>query len=165
MGWKTDSGALGLRMPTRWMLPALFTASLIPGIVSSAEQNVSRCVDASRADALITLAGKLTLQSFAGPPNYESIARGDAEERALILELPRSICLDDGEFVDGSERFDRVHIHAMEPDLLRTLRQSLGQEVTIAGRAVGAHTAHHRAPMVLFAGAVEVRENADGKSE
>jgi len=165
MGWKTDSSALGFRLPPRWMLPALFTASFIPGVASSAEQNVSRCVDASRADALVTLAGKLTLQSFAGPPNYESIAQGDAEEQALILELPRRICLDDGEFADGSERFDRVHIHAMEPDLLRTLRQSIGQEVTVAGRAMGAHTAHHRAPLVLFAGAVEVREKRGGKPE
>ena len=165
MGWKTDSGTLGLRLPTRWMLPALFTASFIPGVASSAEQTLSRCVDASRADALVTLAGKLILQSFAGPPNYESIAQGDVEDHALILKLPRKICLDDGEFADGSERFDRVHIHAMEPDLLRTLRQSVGQEVTVAGRVMGAHTAHHRSSMVLFAGAVEVREKQGGKPE
>lgn len=163
MGWKTDRRAPGIGSPRRWMLTAIFTASLVPGMAVSAEHAVSRCVNASRPDALVTLAGKLTLQSFAGPPNYESIAQGDAEEHAFILELPRKICLEDGEFADGSERFDRVHVHATEPDLLRTLRQSIGRDVTVAGRAVGAHTAHHRAPMVLFAGAVEVREKLSGK--
>lgn len=33
------------------------------------------------------------------------------------------------------------------------------------GRAVGAHTGHHRAPMVLFAGAVVVRENRSKGAE
>lgn len=134
-----------------------FAALFLPGAAGTAADDTARCVQGSPPDVLVTLAGRLTLQTFAGPPNYESIERGDSEEKVFILELPRRICFEDGEFADGSERFDRVQVHAMEPELIRTLRQAVGRDVTVAGRAVGAHTGHHHAPMVLFAGAVKVR--------
>ncbi|MFV0625435.1 hypothetical protein ACBY01_15680 [Sphingomonas sp. ac-8] len=149
----------------RWTIGLLFAASVCSGIPAFAGQTASRCVVASHPETLVTIAGKLTLQSFAGPPNYESVVQGDAEEQALILELPRQICLEDGEFADGSERFDRVHVIAIEPQLIRTLRQSVGREITVAGRAVGAHTGHHHAPMVLFAGAIAVRESGKDTAE
>ena len=139
-------------------LGVLFYAALVlPGAAGTAADDTARCVQGSPPDVLVTLAGRLTLQTFAGPPNYESIERGDSEEKVFILKLPRRICFEDGEFADGSERFDRVQVHAMEPELIRTLRQAVRREVTVAGRAVGAHTGHHHAPMVLFAGAVKVR--------
>ena len=170
MGWKTDKvrhgvpawrdRATDVRLLVYGVIALLFAASVCPSVAASAEESASRCVYAVPPDAVVTLAGKLTLQSFAGPPNYESIAEGDAAQQAFILELPRRICFEDGEFADGSERFDRVHVHAMEPELVRTLQQAVGREVTVAGRAVGAHTGHHRAPMVLFAGSVAVRGNS-----
>ncbi|MCW2389245.1 hypothetical protein M2333_002291 [Sphingobium sp. B11D3B] len=132
----------------------------MPAVPAAGNEIAQRCVNATRPDALVTVAGKLTLQSFPGPPNYESVAQGDAEEQVFILELPRRICLEDGEFADGSERFDRVQVHAMEPALLRALQHAVGQDVTVAGRAVGAHTGHHHAPMVVFAGSVVVRDSS-----
>lgn len=116
-----------------------------------------RCVDASRPNAIVTLAGKLTVRTFAGPPNYESIAGGDLEERAFILELPRLICFTDGEFADGDERFDRVHVYATDQDVIDALKAAVGREILVEGRAMGAHTGHHRAPMVLRANSVKTR--------
>ncbi|MGE4323175.1 MAG: hypothetical protein AB7E60_09125 [Sphingobium sp.] len=164
MAWKTDSGAQVIAA-LRATGALLFVALLCP-VAALAGEPAPRCVAASRPDTLVTLAGRLTLHSFAGPPDYESVEAGDALEHAFILELPRRICLDDGEFADGSERFDRVHVHAMEPHLVRTLQDAVGRQVTVAGRAVGAHTGHHRAPMVLFAGSVAVQESGtDGAEE
>ena len=67
-------------------------------------------MDLRKPDAKATVSGELTVQIFAGPPNYESIAKGDAEEKALILELPRRLCANDGDFIDGATKFDRVHV-------------------------------------------------------
>lgn len=127
MAWRIGKAAGGvLAIP-------LFAAILFPAVAASAEATPTRCVVASRPDAIVTLAGRLTLKSFAGPPNYESVARGDVEEKVFILELPRRICFEDGEFADGSERFDRVHVSAIEPELARALQQAIGREVTVAG--------------------------------
>lgn len=114
------------------------------------------CIDLSLPDAKTTVTGKLSVQTFAGPPNYESIANGDAEERALILELPSRMCASDGEFIDGTTAFDRVHVSSDVPALLDVLNAAVGRRVTIRGEAVGAHTGHHRAPLVLFAEEVTV---------
>lgn len=103
------------------------------------------------------MSGVLTVQLFAGQPNYENIAKGDAEEKALILELPKRMCADDGEFIDSSTTFDRVHVSSSVPALLDVLNAAVGRHVTVHGEAFGAHTGHHRAPLVLFADEVTVR--------
>jgi hypothetical protein len=70
------------------------------------------------------------------------------EEQAFVFEPPRQICLEDGGLAEGSERFDRAHIHAVEPEPIRNLQCAVGREVSVMGRGVGAHTGHHRAPVV-----------------
>ena len=115
------------------------------------------CMNLKRPHAEATVSGVVTIQLFAGPPNYESVAKGDAEEKALILELPKRICADDGEFIERSTRFDRVHVSSMVPALLDVLNAAVGRHVTVRGEAFGAHTGHHRAPLVLFADEVTVR--------
>jgi len=147
------------------MVVALSAECVVPGVAAGADESAQRCVNATRPDALVTVAGRLTLQSFPGPPNYESVAQGDVEEQVFIMDLPRRICLEDGEFADGSERFDRVQIDAMEPALRRALEHAVGKNVTVAGRAVGAHTGHHHAPMVLFAGSVVVHGGSAADAE
>ena len=37
--------------------------------------------------SVVTLEGTVSLQNFAGPPNYEAVNRGDQLERAWILTL------------------------------------------------------------------------------
>lgn len=116
-----------------------------------------KCLDLRAPEAKVTLSGKLTAREFAGPPNYESIARGDAKETALILELPSPVCADDGEFIDGSTMVDRVHVSSHRPELLAILDKAKGCEVSVTGEAFGAFNAHHHAPLVLFADDVAVR--------
>lgn len=161
MPWKIDrlkpvcAKLLGFHM--RAALAAMVFSLLFSAAPVTAAEAPSRCVDSSRAGAGVTLAGKLTLVNFAGQPNDESAVRRDAGQRALILELPRHICFDDGEFADGSERFDRVHVHATDKRLTKMLQDAVGRDVTVSGTAMGAHTAHHRAPMILLVKSVTVR--------
>ena len=115
------------------------------------------CMNLKKAHATATVSGVLTVQSFPGPPNYESVAKGDANEEALILELPRRTCADDGDNLDSTTMFNRVHVSSLVPALLDVLNAAVGKRVTVHGEAFGAQTGHHHAPLVLFADQVIVR--------
>ncbi|HEX8214809.1 MAG TPA: DUF4431 domain-containing protein [Allosphingosinicella sp.] len=119
--------------------------------------NPGSCLDLAGADSWVTVSGVLTSRSFAGPPNYESIAKGDREERALILKLPVPSCATDREFIEAGTTFDQVHLSASEAAILNALNLAVGRSVTVRGRAFGAHTGHHRAPLVLIVEEVRVQ--------
>ena len=105
----------------------------------------------------VTVTGLLSRKVFPGPPNHESVAKGDAPEAVLILKLPHKICFDDGgEFSDPAERFDTVQVSL--PAKIAAARL-IGRQVTVRGEAMGAHTGHHHAPMVVFATSVNAYEN------
>lgn len=127
-----------------------------PPAAWATEAEPKPCIDLTKADSKATLSGRLTIQLFAGPPNYESIARGDAEERAFILELPERLCATDGTFIGPSTPFDRVHVSASDDVMLGVLKAAVGNTVTVRGEAFGAHTGHHHAPLVLMADQVNV---------
>ena len=115
------------------------------------------CVSVAGASS-VTAEGRLTLRRFAGPPNYENIAAGDAEERTFILRLPRSACIDDGgEFADPRERFATVHVSPSEEALLAVLSAAIGRHVIVSGQGFAAHTGHHHAPLVVLADRITVR--------
>lgn len=95
--------------------------------------------------------GKLTLQTFPGPPNFESIASGDRPIEALILELPEPICASDGgEFADPSETFDTIHVVSSDDATRQQLSAMVGQNIRLSGEAFAAHNSNHYAPLVLM---------------
>src|SRR6185436_8713682 len=63
------------------------TLFLIASFHSSAR--AQKCLDYGPT---VSLTGKLQSKIFAGPPNYESIKRGDRKERAIIVTLIAPIC-------------------------------------------------------------------------
>jgi hypothetical protein len=138
--------------------PALAVAALLIATMAKAHSPApaATCFDLT-TNSKVTVSGLLTVQLFAGPPNYESIEKGDAEERALILELPTRQCAGDGEFIDVATSFDRVHVSSSDPAILNLLKAAIGRNVVLRGEAFGSHTGHHRAPLVLLAEEVSVR--------
>jgi hypothetical protein len=137
---------------------AVLLATLASCSPSSTEPGRSEaCLDLTIGQPEATFSGKLTVQLFAGPPNYQSIANGDAEEDAFILELPTRACASDGEFIDASTSFDRVQISAEDASILNVLRSAVRRNVTVRGEAFGAHTGHHHAPLVLFVQEIAVQ--------
>ena len=118
-----------------------------------------QCLDLKRS-AKISVAGRLVSQLFAGPPNFESIAQGDAEERTLILELPSRICATDGEFIQPNEYFDRIQLSSSDPAILGVLNSAVGHEINVTGEGFGAHTGHHHAPLVMLVEEVSVKQAA-----
>lgn len=122
----------------------------------AAEQLSAKCLDLTAEHAEASFAGKLTVQLFAGPPNFESIAAGDAEEKAFILELPERHCAFDAEFISKDASFDRVHVSSHDDAILAILKASVGREIIATGTAFGSHTGRHHAPLVLMAESVTV---------
>ncbi len=115
------------------------------------------CYDVSGDSPQMSLSGRLTLQLFAGPPNFESIASGDEEVQAFIIELPKEICLfDGGGFADPSEKFGTVHVSSYNDVAIGALKDSVGTNVTVVGEGFAAHTWHHHAPLVIMADRVTV---------
>lgn len=132
-------------------------AAGIAACSSAAPDARGDCIDLSGQNATATLSGHLAKRSFAGPPNYSSIANGDAEEMAYILELDAPACAFDGTFIDDSTPFATVHVSAHDGTTLDALESAVGRDATVSGEAFGGHTGHHHAPLVLLADRVELR--------
>ena len=139
-------------------LAVLLLAPAMPGAAQVAGlQTSAGCISVADPQARVTVSGNLKLQIFPGPPNYESVAGGDEEERTFIIELPRTACIKDGgDFADPSQRFMAVHVSANEERLMAVLRASVGRHVTVSGEGFAAHTGHHHAPLVVLADRVSV---------
>jgi Domain of unknown function (DUF4431) len=112
------------------------------------------CVNLQEPTSL-AFEGTLTRRTFAGPPNYEDVRKGDAPERTYILKLDERICAAGDEFVDAGSRFDLIQLFpdgagAAGQGLAKELRRLVGQRVSVEGKsAFGAHTGHHHAPIVM----------------
>jgi hypothetical protein len=106
----------------------------------------------------VTAEGWLSLKSFPGRPNYESVSAGDELERVFILRLPRSVCIDDGgDFAEAKNRFSTVHISSTKRTLMKMLRKSVGRRVIVSGEGFAAFDGHHHAPLVILADSIAVR--------
>jgi Domain of unknown function (DUF4431) len=138
---------------TKFVLPVMVLLGLACGVSAAEDQALQpTCVDVSQADTRLSLRGTLRQQLFAGPPNFESIANGDEERRTFILELPESICLNDGgDFSDPSERVVTVHVGVGAPEVSPLLMALVDRVIEVEGEAFASHTGHHNAPLVLLA--------------
>lgn len=102
--------------------------------------------------ATVTLKGKITPKTFAGPPNYESVKKGDTPERYWILHLTRPICINADENIIGGERQEK---NVSKIQLVFTEKEYapykglLGKRVQVNGKLWHAHTGHHHTNILL----------------
>jgi hypothetical protein len=98
------------------------------------------------------ISGTLIARTVPGPPNYESVRKGDRAERIWLVRLDHPACVDadpkgDGineaaddlreiQLVLGKEAYDRY-------------RDLLNRHVAARGTLIGAHTGHHRTPVLI----------------
>ena len=111
----------------------------------------------------VNLEGVLTVQTFPGPPNYESTESGDQEERVAILVLDRSVCVTgdpDNELNQQSEAgVRRVQIVVEDWGKLENL---IDQQVFVTGTLFHALTGHHHTPVLMTAEHVARATSVDG---
>ena len=101
---------------------------------------------------VVELVGIVKRTVFAGPPNYESVARGDAAEWYWVLHLKNSICV-------ASELADRVNTGETRVRNLQLIfsdvsdyakhRSLLGRRVIVTGNLRHAETGHHHTRVML----------------
>jgi hypothetical protein len=137
-------------MKTRTLIAVPFVASALTfagGLLANSAQ--SDQIECQSATSAVSVSGRLTLQLFAGAPNFESIAKGDSEERTLILELDKPTCLKDDDFSETSNKIDRAQLYSSTEGLRQVIEASVGRKVIITGEGFGSHTGHHHAPLVI----------------
>jgi hypothetical protein len=80
----------------------------------------------------IQIAGMIVRQTHAGPPDYESVTKGDEPRTVWVLQLDERVC------VEANTRYPREPIQleielALTPQQYQEYRQLLGQKVRVTG--------------------------------
>lgn len=122
------------------------------------------CYDLSKGEPR-SLSGKLTYVVYPGPPNYESVQKGDTPEPTYILELASEICLQgDADFADPTVRFNSVHLWSSK-ETSRQLKSFVNKQVTVnLNDPFAAHTGHHHAPLVAGVTSVKLERGKPNTS-
>jgi len=97
-----------------------------------------------------SLSGALERRTYPGPPNYESVARGDEAETGFYLSLRRGICVTRNldEMNEPTAGVRRVQL-VLDQRGYERLRPHLGKHVTVRGTLRHSHTGHHHAELLL----------------
>jgi hypothetical protein len=107
--------------------------------------------------ATVELTGRLDLQTFPGPPNYESIESGDEIERHFYLDLIQPVDVvvmekNNKSAVNG-DSFNAVKILQLvvtkDEQWARLRELGEGRDVTIKGTLFQRFTGHHHARVLL----------------
>ena len=117
------------------------------GLGLGVADSAARCLSYEPAE--VTLVGTLTSRYLPGPPNYDSITRGDRPETVFILTLEEPICVSG----DPSSRLNsKSHSRVTEVQVVaRSVdpKRFVNKRVRVSGSFFGARTRNHRTPIVL----------------
>jgi hypothetical protein len=144
------------------LIAALFASLVSPGFGGRFEflSGHAAQVPAEKASGCLAyepvnveLTGTILRKTFPGPPNYESVARGDTPEVHWLLELSSPICMT----ADAADpdiypaRRDIREIQLAFPDAKTYAREKnlVGKSVVAKGTLFGSHTGHHHTAVVL----------------
>lgn len=109
-----------------------------------------------RYGSALKLPGTLTERTFAGPPNYDSVAEGDRPEKVLVLHLATPMCTK----ADNNDAIDAPVAKATDVQLVftgdaaaryRHLQPLLGSLVQCQGTLLSAISGHHHTPVLMQA--------------
>lgn len=104
---------------------------------------------------VVVLKGTIRRHTFPGPPNYESVAKGDLAETVWLLHLTRPICVSassDWEKETGVSGLQLVFANSSEYD-----KSLLGRRVVVTGTLYHQHTGHHHTKMLIKVSSIKDR--------
>ena len=101
--------------------------------------------------AVVKLTGVIISKTYPGPPNYESIKDGDEPETYWLLALSHPICVNEkpSAFYEAAKNVRRVQLVFSSEKTYTTYRRLLGKRAMATGTLYGAHTGHHKTPVLL----------------
>lgn len=114
-------------------------------------QNPPTCL--SYEPSVVQLNGKIVRKIFPGPPNYESIERGDKAEQVWLLVLTQPICVEqdkeDPDLNPAQKDVRQIQLVFGDSGAFEKYRGLPSTKVTATGTLFGGHTGHHRTPVLL----------------
>ncbi len=128
-----------------WVVLVTFTA------VCAGQANAGKsCLE--YGPSVVTLKGTLARKTFPGPPNYESIRKGDRPETYWLVELAKPICVnedqEDKELGPAYKDIRAIQL-VVEPEVYKTHVELIGKYVLVTGTLFGAISGHHHTPVLL----------------
>jgi len=136
--------------PSRRAVTTAVTAMVLGlGLAAQPSQAAQGCVVEEEE---IVVHGQLSRETFAGPPNYESVQKGDKAETYWIITIPDPITFCPLADPNGAphpvgsvNRFQLV-LTADQPGLRQAL---IARHAHVKGRIFVAHTGHHHTAALI----------------
>jgi hypothetical protein len=147
-----------MHLAARFQLLSMVVATLLCSGNLCLAQSSSAFTCLSYEPAVVKIAGTLERKTFPGPPNYESVAKGDQAETYWFVELHSSMCVaeDKAEPDLNAAQTGVTEIQlVLKPEVYKSYKGLLGGEVIVTGTLFGAITAHHHTPVLLTASSLE----------
>ncbi len=118
---------------------------------SSSTGNSRACL--SYEPSVVQLSGTIIRKTFPGPPNYESIERGDKAEVLWLLVLSQPICMEEDikepSLSPAQKDIRKIQLVFRDAAAYETHKKLVGKIVVAKGTLFGAHTGHHHTPLLL----------------
>lgn len=110
----------------------------------------------------VKLEGTIKRRSFAGPPNYESVARGDRLEITWVLRLARPICVSSNEESPEEKNIRDVQLVFQAPEQeYPRYRSFVGRKVVVTASLFQAHTGHHHTNVLATVRNIELAKDRE----
>jgi hypothetical protein len=124
---------------------ALLLFLLLPTIHASAQDCFSYETEG------VKLRGTISRKTFPGPPNYESVKRGDQPETYWVLHLARAICTKADADNDAESNVTDLQLILTQKQyaLYKKFIARRARGVTVTGKLMHAITGHHHTPLLM----------------
>lgn len=103
----------------------------------------------------VVLKGTIRRHTFPGPPNYESVAKGDQAETVWLLHLTQPICVSassEWEKETGVSKLQLVFANSSQYD-----KALLNRKVDVTGTLYHQHTGHHHTKVLITVGSIKIQ--------
>jgi hypothetical protein len=110
----------------------------------------------------VQLTGNLVRETFPGPPNFESVEKGDIPEVAWILYLDKPVCIKGragDDFDVGISYLKALQLVMGNKDYYQRAKGLLSKKVIVTGLLFGAHTGHHHTPVLIDVKDIQLMED------
>lgn len=116
--------------------------------ISTAYASAQECLSYDTDN--ITLQGIISKKTFPGPPNYESVRKGDKPETYWILHLDKPVCTTASGDNDAEKNVTALQLILTQEQYARNRKYVGGKmPVTVAGKLSHAITGHHHTPVLM----------------
>ena len=113
-------------------------------------QSVSQAPCHSYEPATVSLNGIIKRHIFPGPPNFESVKKGDQPEQVWVLHLSSPICVSASSDFDAQSNVSDFQLVLPEGQKQYDRYRSLvGKRVEVTGALFQASTGHHHTKALL----------------